>query len=144
MREISPRKSPCYCINLKRATNTITKFYDKKMESAGLTASQFSLLNDIRLLGTCSKAELSEYAKLDKSTITRNLLILRDKGYVKDLSTNGSRESQVSLTDLGLEKIEEGNMAWKEAQEYIKEKVGGENIVQLKKILDVIENDLSI
>lgn len=114
------------------------------MESAGLTASQFSLLNDIRLLKTCSKAELSEYAKLDKSTITRNLKILRDKGYIQDLSTNESRESQVTLTELGLEKIEDGNVAWKEAQDHIKELVGSENIVQLKKILEVIENQLSI
>lgn len=144
MREISPRKSPCYCINLKRATNSLCKFYDKKMESAGLTASQFSLINDIRLLDTCSKAELSEYAKLDKSTITRNLKILRDKGYIQDLSTNESRESQVTLTELGLEKIEDGNVAWKEAQDHIKEMIGSENIVQLKKILEVIENQLSI
>lgn len=140
MRELSPRKSPCYCINLKRATNSITKFYDKKLEDAGLTASQFSLLNDLRLLKTCSKAELSEYAKLDRSTITRNLKILRDKGYIKDSSTNESRESQVSLTDLGLEKIESGNLSWKEAQEYIKERVGSENMAQFKKILEVIEN----
>lgn len=143
MREISPRENSCYCISLKRATNSITKLYDKKMESAGLTASQFSLLNDIRLLETCSKAELSEYAKLEKSTITRNLIILRDKGFVKDLSANGSRESQVSLTELGLEKIKEGNVLWKEAQAFIMEKVGSEDILQLKKILKVIENDLT-
>lgn len=140
MREISPRKSPCYCINLKRATNSITKFYDKKLEGAGLTASQFSLINDIRLLKTCSKAELSAYAKLDRSTITRNLKVLRDKGYVKDSSTNESRESQISLTDLGLEKIRSGNMSWKEAQEYINERIGSENMAQFKKILEAIEN----
>jgi len=144
MREISPRENPCFCINLKRATNSITRLYDKKMESAGLTASQFSLLNDIRLLERCSKAELSEFAKLEKSTITRNLIILRDKGYVKDLSANGSRESQVSLTELGHNKIKESNALWKEAQAFILEKVGSEDILQLKRILKIIENELTI
>ncbi|WP_425806114.1 MarR family winged helix-turn-helix transcriptional regulator [Desulfitobacterium sp. Sab5] len=140
MREISPRNNPCYCINLKRATNSITKFYDKKLEDTGLTVSQFSLLNDIKLLESCSKVELADYAKLDRSTITRNLKILRERGYIIDLSTNESRDSQVSLTDLGLEKLESCNLLWKEAQKYIQEKVGSDNIKQLRKILDVIEN----
>lgn len=140
MREISPRNSPCYCINLKRATNSITKFYDKKLEEIGLTVSQFSLLNDIKFMETCSKAELAEYAKLDRSTITRNLKILRERGYIADLSSNDSRDSQISLTDLGRKKIESSNLLWEEAQKYVKEKVGSDNIKQLRKILDIIEN----
>lgn len=140
MREISPRNNPCYCINLKRATNSITKFYDKKLEETGLTISQFSLLNDIKLLESCSKAELADYAKLDRSTITRNLKILREKGYIIDLSTNESRDSQVSLTDLGLEKLKSCDLLWQEAQKYIKEKIGSDNIKELRKILNAIEN----
>lgn len=140
MREIPPKNNPCYCINLKRATNAITKFYDKKLEEIGLTVSQFSLLHHIEFMKTCSKAELAEYAKLDRSTITRNLKILREKGYIADLSTNESRDSQISLTDLGRKKIESSNLLWEEAQKYVKEKVGSDNIKQLRKILDVIEN----
>lgn len=140
MREISPRNNPCYCINLKRATNSITKFYDKMFEGTGLTVSQFSLLNDIKFIEPCSNAELADYAKLDRSTITRNLKILRERGYIIDLSTNESRDSQVSLTDLGCEKIESCSVLWKEAQESIKEKVGSDNIKQLRKLLEVIEN----
>jgi len=140
MREISPRNSPCYCINLKRATNSITKFYDKKFESLGLTGSQFSLLNDINLLETCSKGELAGYAKLDRSTITRNLKRLQGRGYIIDLSTNESRDSQVSLTDLGREKLASGYLLWIEAQKYVMEKVGSDNMKQLRKMLEVIEN----
>lgn len=140
MREISPRNSPCYCINLKRATNSITKFYDKKLEPTGLTVSQFSLLNDIKLLETCSKTELANYAKLDRSTITRNLKILREKGYITDLSTNESRDSQVSLTELGHENITNCYSLWEEAQKHVKERVGIDDIKQLRKILGVIEN----
>lgn len=102
--------------------------------------SQFSLLNDIKLLETCSKVELAKYAKLDSSTITRNLKILREKGYIKDLSTNESRDSQVSLTELGLEKLNNCYSLWEEAQKHIKEKVGIDDIKQLGKILEVIEN----
>jgi len=35
-------------------------------KSVTLTGSQFSLLNDIHLLETCSKGELADYAKLDR------------------------------------------------------------------------------
>lgn len=140
MREILPRNNPCYCINLRRATNSLTKFYDKKLASTGLTVSQFSLLYDIKRLETCSKVELADYAKLDKSTITRNLKLLKRKGYITDLSANESRDSQVALTALGFDVLERGHLLWKEAQENVKEKVGIENIKQLRQILDDIEN----
>ena len=140
MREISPRCNPCYCMNLKRATNSITKLYNKKLDEISLTVEQFSLLTDIKLLGKCSKAELATYAKLDRSTISRNLRVLREKGYISDFSTNESRDSQVSLTTSGAKKLENGCLLWNEAQKYIQEKVGDENMKQLRETLNMIEN----
>ncbi|HHU17135.1 MAG TPA: winged helix-turn-helix transcriptional regulator [Clostridiales bacterium] len=139
MREISSRNNPCYCINLRRAANSITKFYDKMFEGTGLTASQFSLLSGIKFMEPCSNAKLADYAKLDRSTITRNLKILKERGYIINSSKNESRESQVSLTDLGQEKIESCSVLWNEAQKSIEEKVGSENIKQLRKLLEFIE-----
>lgn len=47
MPEITPRDSPCFCINARRAAQTLTRFYDQAFTPVGLTANQFSLLNDI-------------------------------------------------------------------------------------------------
>ena len=139
MAEIIQRVNPCYCINMKRATNTLTKYYDEIIKTTGLTISQFSLLNEIKYLGICTKGEIAFHAKLDKSTITRNLKTLHEKGVIQDLSVNDSRESQISLTELGQKKIEEGRLLWNKAQKHILEKVGGEKLKELEETLKIIE-----
>lgn len=140
MRHITPRDNPCYAINLKRAANSIIKFYDKMLEGTDLSVNQFSLLNDIKLIEPCTKQELAIYAKLDPSTITRNLAVLKKSGYIQDTSLVDSRESQISLTDIGNEAISISMEYWKKAQRKIQDKFGCDALKQLKQVLDVIEN----
>ena len=140
MKNLHPRDNTCYAINLKRAANSITKFYDKMLGQTTLTISQFSLLNDIKLIQPCSKSQLAVYAKLAPSTITRNLKLLKKGGYINDSSAYDSRESQISLSELGHEKANAGLALWKKAQRKIQEEVGPEALNQLKKTLKIIEN----
>lgn len=139
MREIPLRRRACYCTNLRRATNSITKYYDRVFKSTEMTVSQFALMSDLNYLGTCTTAELAYHAKLDSSTITRNLKKMKDKGYIQDLSDNGSRESQISLTPLGKDKMEEGNEVWLKAQDNINQKIDSEKLACLEEALMIIE-----
>lgn len=144
MRKFPEKHHHCYCIVMRQATNAVTKFYDKKLEPYGLTISQFSLLEDIAYLGVCSKTELSEYAKLDKSTIARNLKILRDKGLVEDLAANGQRSSEITLTDLGRERLKQCYPLWKEAQAYVNERMGLGSAEEMRNFLEQIERALDL
>ena len=46
----------------------------------------------------------------------------------------------MSLTNSGAKKLENGCLLWNEAQKYIQEKVGDENMKQLRETLNMIEN----
>ena len=140
MREIKPGNTPCYCINFRRAANTLTKFYDKVLAPINLTASQFSLLNDIKTLKSCNKSELAQYARLDRTTIIRNLNVLREKGLIEDVKDNGYRNILVQLTETGESALMDGNTRWKQAQNQIKSTIGLECIPVLKQILANIES----
>lgn len=144
MRQIIRRKTGCYCIKLKRAANAMTRYYDKALEPTGLTVSQFSLLGDMALLGLCSKGELAQAAGLQKSTISRNLKLLRGKGLVKDLSDQDSRESRMILTDKGREALARAETYWENVQadieEKIDEKAGLKQLDQFLVVLGVLEN----
>ena len=59
MRDIEPRKTPCYCMNFRRIANVLTKFYDNRLASADLTANQLSLLIDIQSIEPCNRSELA-------------------------------------------------------------------------------------
>jgi len=140
MREMIPRDSPCYCIKVRRAANTLTKFYDKALEPANLTVSQFSLLTDIKLLKTCNKSELAQYAKLDRTTIIRNLNSLRERGFIEEVPGTNHRNTLIQLTALGESAIAEGLIQWKQAQHQIKETIGLDSIEDFTRILTTIES----
>lgn len=135
MKKIVPRDNPCYCINVRRAANILTKFYDKALEPVNLTISQFSLLNDIKLLKTCNKIELARCTRLDRTTIIRNLNILRARGLIMDIPGTNNRNTLVQLTDLGESTIAEGMSSWKQAQDQVKSTIGLDGIENLKQIL---------
>lgn len=137
MPKIVPRDNPCYCINFRRAANTLTKFYDRAFASINLTTNQFSLLNDIDLLQSCNRSELAQYSRLDRTTIIRSLSVLREKGLIEDIAEAGGRV--VRLTEAGKTAIAEGMAGWEQAQRQIKSLLGPENLHVLKQMLADID-----
>ncbi len=142
MRDIELQEKACFCINFRQTANTLTKLYNKALEPYNISASQFSLLNEIDYLKECSKTELAYFAKLDRTTVVRNLKILVDKGFVSDRQGENQRESLIMTTDLGKQIVKDGLAAWKKAQDQVKNQIGRENIPLLKQIFRSI-NELS-
>ena len=138
MNERTPRETPCYCVNFRGAANTLTKIYDRALSPLNITASQFSLLNDINALGVCNKTGLGKFVGLDRTTIVRNVNILRDKGFVEDGA--GSRESLITLTEAGKRVIAEGYVQWKKVQKRIKSAIGPNNLNILKEVFEAVES----
>ena len=118
MRDIKPRKTPCYCMNFRRMANALTKYYDSMLAEVGLTANQLSLLTDIQSIEPCNRSELAKCAKVDRTTVIRNLEILRKKGLIEDVE---EKSNTVKLTELGLKTMEEGFLLWKNAQNQMRE-----------------------
>lgn len=146
MSKIIARDNPCYCINFRRAANTLTKFYDRVFAPLDLTTNQFSLLNDINLLGSCNKSELAQFSRQDRTTIIRSLSVLYEKGLIEDETEVGSRNRGVRLTEAGKSAIKEGMPGWKDAQKKIRAVLGNENILVLKQMFGDIEmlNEIDI
>ena len=140
MPETTVRSSPCYCINFRRAANTLTKFYDRVFASIGLTTNQFSLLSSIQALGACNKSELAKYARLDRTTIIRSLAVLREKGLIEDTTEAGTRNKGIRLTEAGESAIAEGMAGWKRAQKQVQSLLGADNLSVLKEVFADIES----
>ena len=116
MRDIEPRKTPCYCMKFRRMANVLTKFYDSRLASADLTANQLSLLIDNQSIEPCNRSELARCARLDRTTVIRNLEPLRKKGLIEETQPGSS----IRLTPQGLEAVNTGSEIWSQAQREIK------------------------
>lgn len=134
------KPSICNCLNLRRASLAITKIYDEKLEPSGLSVSQYSIIKHLYHLGTVSVSDLSASIRLDRTTLVRSLKPLEEDGLITDISENGTRNRQLQLTEKGLSKYQEAAQLWGEAQQYIEQNLGEENVEKLTALLCLIEN----
>lgn len=132
--------SSCHCINLRRAANAATDYYDRKLRAAGITLNQYSLLSNILKLGSCSVAELSRHVRLDRTTLVRNLKALYAADWICNEASPGSRRCKIHLTKIGVEKIREAKNGWQQAQADIEHLLGQDALRQLTASLLALES----
>ncbi|QEK18986.1 Transcriptional regulator SlyA [[Clostridium] hylemonae DSM 15053] len=78
------------------------------LEPTGITVNQFSLLMNLSRLGSGSISELAAYVGLERTTLTRTLKPLTERGFIKDVSEKGRRDKKLQLTSLGKETLNKG------------------------------------
>ena len=135
----SKRSQLCYCINVRRAANRITDFYDRLLDPFGISINQFCILNNLSLMSGCGTGELANQLQLEKSTLVRSLKPLQDSGYIEDTSPPGSRSRQLYLTAAGEKLLAEAKPSWEEAQKQIKAKLGSDEIRTLMSLLGELD-----
>ena len=100
---------------MRVTTRITTQHFDQIFQTVGLTAPQFSLLADITAHENIAVSELAEVSLLDQTTVTRNIEILRKKGYVNvRTDDNDSRKRCISISATGEEKLNEAKRRLKE------------------------------
>ena len=129
----------CNCINLRRASQAITEIYDEILAPSGLKISQYLLLSNIKCLGPVSVSSVALEIRLDRTTIVRNLKPLEERELIIDVAEKGTRNRQLKLTDKGLEILEKASPLWIEAQNFIQQYLGNEDMNTLTALLSKIE-----
>jgi DNA-binding MarR family transcriptional regulator len=127
----------CACRNLRMTTRVITQYYDKAFHSSGLKSPQFALLNDINSRENgISVNELADFAMMDQTTVTRNVEILRKKGYVNvTIEDADSRKKCITISEVGKSELAVAMPHWQEAQMKLEQIVGKEQFNTLLKTL---------
>ena len=133
-------KSSCYCISLCRAENALTAFYDKQLDSLGITVKQYCLLNNLNKLQEANTSELAQKVNLERSTITRNLKILISKGWIYDKAKPGQRAHKYSLTDEGIAIHKKASELWQLAQQQTEDIIGKEKLNDFMDTLYKLQN----
>ncbi len=106
----------CVCANLRRATRVVTKLYDDTLRPSGLKMTQFTLLSTLMALGSSTLSELAQEMVVDRTTLTRNLEILQERGLVLTEEGEDRRERQLRLSDKGMTAVIGAYPLWQAAQ----------------------------
>jgi DNA-binding MarR family transcriptional regulator len=140
MSEIQRRKSSCICINLRRAAQALTVYYDEALRPRGLTVSQYSLLRNLGQSEACSVSALAGYTGLERSTLVRNLAPLFAGGYIADSAAPGSRNRSIHITRAGEKILTKCLPLWSAAQEAVRKKIGARRVDVLTDLLSRLES----
>jgi DNA-binding MarR family transcriptional regulator len=105
----------CACAALRHATRALTQHYDTHFRAAGLRVTQFTVLTTLAQTGPLSMSELAERLGLERTTLSRNIRPLEQKGWVRAIRHQDQRLRQMELTGKGRKKTESALPAWKRA-----------------------------
>ena len=114
----------CTCANLRRATRIVTQVYDASLQPTGLRATQFTLLATLANRGELPLSRLADVLVMDRTTLTRNLKPLVQKGWIRIDHGADQRVRQISLTDDGKRVFQDALPYWQQAQTRLVESLG--------------------
>ena len=114
----------CVCGNLRKASRLISQIYDEFLKPSGLKATQSALLMTIKGLERVNVSKLAKWTITDRTTVTRNLKLLENKGLVKIEPGENQRERVVTITDKGIDALLSAYPFWEEAQHHVAEIIG--------------------
>ena len=115
----------CYCTQFRRSANQLTGIYDEALRPVGLKITQFSLLRAIERLGAATYNEIAAEAALDKTTISRNLKVLINAGWVTVSvpPEEDARYRSAQLSKEGVKKLRSAEPYWRVAQRRVEDGV---------------------
>ncbi|HEY6376870.1 MAG TPA: MarR family winged helix-turn-helix transcriptional regulator [Edaphobacter sp.] len=125
----------CMCSSMRRATRLMTRMYDEALSRAGVSASQFELLANIRGRQPVDQRTLVRAIDSDQTTLSRNLAVLLERGWIEMFTDErDKRRSLYRLTKAGATTLSQAFACWEEVQAKLQQRIGG---TQWKELMDL-------
>lgn len=131
----------CLLTRTRRVSRVITGIYDEALRPYGVGSPQFSMLVLIAKLGGASRAEIGRANHQERSTLTRNLAVLLNQGWVEEVATKGGRSRPIVLTKAGRELLASAAPAWRSAQVTARHLLGDEGVTAMIDVAGRLQSD---
>ena len=133
----------CLCASMRQSSRNISQIYNRHLKASGekINANQVSILVTISQVDDGSIIKISNLLKMERTTLTRNLNILKKSGWVKSNSGLDGRFTYINLTAKGNKVLSKVFPHWSKAQDQVK-KILGEELGSFRRNLKNINKNL--
>ncbi|MBW4095958.1 MAG: winged helix-turn-helix transcriptional regulator [Acidobacteria bacterium] len=131
----------CLGRRIGRLHRLVARRFEAELRTSGLTLPQLEVLSELALPEKAARpSDLARWLGLERSTISRNLDVLVDRGYVRaaEKSPTG-RSTRVEITATGLTALESAAPAWERAQAWISGTLGPDAVPALDRWLNALD-----
>ena len=122
-------RSLCLSASLRRTERLVTRIYDDYLSEVGITAVQLPMLATIAAAEDPTLRMLTELLELERSTLSRNLALLRRRGLIELGPSSGPKPGLITLTRKGRSALRRGHEQWRKAHTVLLDAVGDERAV---------------
>ncbi|WP_260706311.1 MarR family winged helix-turn-helix transcriptional regulator [Edaphobacter flagellatus] len=127
----------CALASTRRAARLLTQLYDSYLADYGIEAGQFALLMMVEHMATKGQTAIAHALGMDKTTLSRNLKVLRQRGWVESETGSGDgRRRELSLTAEGRVMLTQARPGWRRAQEALRRHLKGMEWLQLLETME--------
>lgn len=123
--------SACLTHGLMRAARTLARGFEAEAQALGLTAPQFTALARLSGLGPMTVSQIAATVDADRTTMTRNLAVMAQKGWIAEASAEDRRERIWVLTDAGRAVLSQAMPIWQAWQARLVDRLGPEGATTL-------------
>jgi DNA-binding MarR family transcriptional regulator len=106
----------CACSNFRKASRALTQLFDHALQPSGLRSTQLIILLEIAIARSTTVPQLARRLVMDPSTLSRNLKLITEQGWIKSNSDRKGRSQAVRLTRRGLIAVQKAVPLWERAQ----------------------------
>jgi DNA-binding MarR family transcriptional regulator len=114
----------CIAVRVRLINRVISALYDDALRPFGLRISQANILAAVGYMGKARPAEVSRVLRIEKSTLSRDVELMKQKGWLDSDPPAGGRNQTICLTPLGTELLARIQPSWEEAQAEARRLIG--------------------
>ncbi len=108
----------CLIARARLISRVVTNIFDEELRALGLVSSQHTLLGSLIMrLGMATRAEIGRANHIDRSTLTRNLKVMMDAGWIEEVADQAhGRQRPLRLSKAGEDLLFASIPAWRAGQ----------------------------
>jgi DNA-binding MarR family transcriptional regulator len=113
----------CLAVRVRALNRAVTALYDDALRPHGLRVGQLNLLVAVARMGTARPGDLCRVLCMEKSTLSRDVEVMRRNGWLEADETDG-RSRPLRITPVGRALVERVAPAWRQAQAQTRKLIG--------------------
>jgi DNA-binding MarR family transcriptional regulator len=134
----------CIAVRMRLINRVLTTIYDEALRPHGLRVSQSNVLVVVARMGDARPANVCRRLRLEKSTLSRDVEIMKRKGWLESDPPGGGRNQVVRITQAGLDLLAKSQPAWEAAQAEVKHLIGAAGVDALRRIAEKVIKGVAV
>ncbi len=122
----------CVCSRTRMLDRLLTRLYDDALAPVGLRVNQLTILAIIASMDGLRAVDVGHFLEMDKSTVSRGLGLLKEKGWVEGTRQPGRRRTTLTLTPAGADILSRAMPHWRTAGEEADKLLGETSVEALR------------